>query len=161
MKKIKLHNGEHTLIDDSDYKLVSKFNWYKQSAGYVATCSRTTSKTKPVILMHRLINNTPDGLFTDHINRNKLDNRRSNLRTVTRSQNKANSPSYNKKKSSKFKGVYYEVHKNGDYKYWVASIQKEGKQTRIGIFKNELSAAKAYNKKAKELFGEFALLNNL
>lgn len=80
-------------IDDSDYELVSQYKWFLIK-GYAVTQKylgggRKNAKYK-TIQMHKLINDTPDGLETDHINRDKLDNRRSNLRSVTKSENMLN-----------------------------------------------------------------------
>lgn len=92
--------------------------------------------------------------FLDHINQDKLDNRIENLRPATRAQNAHNRTSY-KGSSSKFKGVSWHKYRN---KYQ-ASIRKNGKQYYLGIFDNAKDAARAYDKKAIELFGEFASLN--
>ena len=77
-----------SLVSEVDFELVSKYKWHIDSQGYV----RTELNRGKFMSMHRLINNTPQGWDTDHINRNKLDNRRENLRTVTRSLNTRNAP---------------------------------------------------------------------
>jgi len=104
--------------------------------------------------MHREIMNAPKGLDVDHIDGNGLNNRKSNLRLCTHAENVHNSrPMRNG--SSKYKGVCW--HKT--YKKWYSSIGKTGKRFYLGRFDNEIDAALAYDKKAKELFGEFAYLN--
>lgn len=94
--------------------------------------------------------------YVDHVNLDKLDNRRSNLRAATMGQNMANT----RKKtglSSKYKGVSFSVlNKN-----WRARIKKQGKEIWIGAFHTQEEAARAYNKSARALFGEFALLNQV
>ncbi len=103
--------------------------------------------------MHRVIMNPPDDMVVDHIDSNGLNNRRTNLRVCTLLQN-----SYNRKTikaSSQYKGVRWNKRK----KRWVSSISPNGKFILIGYFKDELTAAKAYDEKAKEFFGEFAYLN--
>lgn len=106
-------------------------------------------------LLHRLIMDCPKGLEVDHINHDNLDNRKNNLRIVTRKQNR-----YNTRRQvgsvSKFKGVWYYKGRN---KPWVASVNKDKKKYSLGYFYTQEEAAIAYNKKALELFGEYACLN--
>jgi len=78
--------GQFAIVDDEDYdRLISFGVWHLSSTGYAVR--RTRGKT---VRMHRLVNNTPEGLFTDHLNNNRLDNRKSNLRTVTHKENMQN-----------------------------------------------------------------------
>lgn len=102
-----------------------------------------------------------DGTEVDHINSNPLDNRKSNLRIVTRQQNNWNASKTkvknNIKTSSKYKGVYWA----GNDNKWRVEITKDCKRYRMGYFKNEEDAARAYNLKASELFGEYAKLNEI
>lgn len=110
------------------------------------------------ISMHRLIMNTPDGMDTDHINRDKLDNRRENLRVCTTSQNTANS----KKQSvntSGFKGVFSIEGAKGNAKKWKSKIEVKGSSIYLGSFNTAQEAAKAYDNAAVKYFGEFAKLN--
>ena len=92
----------------------------------------------------------------DHIDRNKLNNHISNLRWATCSENLGNQLS-RKGSTSKYKGVYF--HKSRGK--WMARIKVNGKRKYLGRFKYEKEAALAYNKAAKEIYGEFALLNNM
>lgn len=92
----------------------------------------------------------------DHINGDGLDNRKSNLRICNGSQNRCNKGKP-KNNTSGYKGVTWHT----PNKKWVAQIAVNGKHSYIGSFKTKEEAAKAYNKKAKELHGEFARLNNL
>lgn len=86
MKKIYLKNKDiNVVVDDQDFDSLNKLKWYLSSTGYAVR--RMKGKTT---YMHRIICNTPDGLFVDHINRNRLDNRRSNLRNVTWAENRNN-----------------------------------------------------------------------
>ena len=107
--------------------------------------------------MHREIMKTPEGMRTDHIDHNDLNNQRYNLRTCTASQNGANRKVNSTPKSSKYKGVYWHT----GMKKFVAQIQFKKKSMRLGSFVNEDDAGMAYNKKAIELFGEFAFLNDV
>lgn len=105
--------------------------------------------------MHRLILSAPKNLEVDHKNGNTLDNRRSNLRLCTRSQNAANIPT-NRAKSG-LRGVYFSKQKNK----WKATITEGGREKHLGYFLDKESAARAYDKAAEESFGDFARLNGL
>lgn len=86
MKKISLGNGNFTIVDDEDYEKLNQFRWYKAGRGYVLG----RMGTKKVLKMHRVITNAPKGMEVDHKNRNKLDNRKTNLQIVTHIQNMQN-----------------------------------------------------------------------
>jgi len=155
MKEIKL-NGKYgvglvALVDDDKYELVSKYNWFLDNRGY----ARANDHCKK-ILMHRLIAETPDNLSTDHINQNKIDNRIVNLRHCTQHQNSFNH-SKRKNNSSGYKGVVWSRWN----KSWCAKIRFNKKDIHLGYFDNVIDGAKAYNEKAKQLFGAFAYLNEV
>ena len=103
--------------------------------------------------MHRQILNVPEGLEIDHKNHNMLDNRKYNIRTCSKAENQHNRKT--QKHSSKYKGVSW--HK--ERRKWRTRICNNGKEFSLGLFDSEIEAAKAYDQKAKELFGEFAYLN--
>lgn len=105
--------------------------------------------------MHRVVAKTPDGLECDHINSDSLDNRKANLRTATRLQNSWNRSKSSKPGYSKSKGVTFDK----KMQKWLAQIRVRGKHISHGRFKDEIQAAKAYDKAAKKHFGEFAKLN--
>jgi hypothetical protein len=104
--------------------------------------------------MHREVLKAPKGALVDHINHNGLDNRRANLRFVTAGQNCWNA---RKKRgcSSKYKGVYFQKRS----RRWLANIIYRGERIFLGCFDDEQSAARAYDEKAKQLFGQYATLN--
>lgn len=139
------------LIDDEDYDLINPYSWYISKAGYAAYKSGDKN-----MLMHRLIMNCLDKKEkVDHINRNTLDNRKINLRLCTLSgQNEMNRP-FQKNNTSGYKGVSFNKRGNKFEVY----ITRFKKRYSLGRFSDPIEAAKAYDKKAKELFGEFAYLN--
>ena len=110
-------------------------------------------KRRP-IRMHRLILGLKKGEITDHKNHNGLDNRVKNIRHCTRAQNLQNARK-RKMCTSRFKGVCYRKNKAK----WQATITFNGKYMNLGYFMNEVIAALAYDRKAKELFGTFAYTN--
>jgi len=153
-KTIKLTRGYETIVDAEDYEELNKHKWYCCSRGYARRHIYKNQKGGS-LFMHRIVNQTPEGLQTDHIDRDKLNNRKSNLRTVTHQQNAMNQTSY-KNSTSIYKGVWWDKQRNG----WQAQIGHNGKHTCLGIFSNECDAARAYDKAAEKLFGEYAVLNN-
>jgi hypothetical protein len=151
--KILLTNGKAAIVDAEDYdRLVGMGNWHYQN-GYASKWSAGGSEARKKIAMHRFILCAPMGVDTDHINGNKLDNRKCNLRIATRMQNLQNSTAY---KDRAFKGI---TKANGG-KLWMARIKIPfHKQVSLGNFKTPEEAARAYDEAAKKHFGEFARLN--
>jgi len=146
MKKIPITQGKFALVDDEDFDNLNQWQWHF-TTGYAARRAWPSNK---IVLMHRELMQTPKGKDTDHINRNGLDNRKCNLRICTRSENNLNKDKQ-KSNTSGYKGVYW----RGDQKLWLARVGL----VYAGKHKNKIDAAKAYDSKAKELFGEFAKLN--
>lgn len=155
MKKIELvgkyGTGKFALVDDDDYEKLNQYKWHVYKIGYIYA-----RVSKKYTYMHRLIMNAPKGIEVDHINHDKFDNQKSNLRLCTRQQNIHNKKP-NKNKTSKYKGVRW--HKGN--KSWQSKISYDGKRYYLGYFNTEAEAAHAYNIKATELFGEFAFLNEI
>ena len=153
-KTITLTNGYKAIVDTDDYDGLNKYRW-SYVKGYAIRCIKIDDRWGSA-RMHRVINETPDGFDTDHINHNKLDNRKANLRTATRQQNLMNQLP-RKNGTSEYKGVYW--HKRD--RKWVARIMIAGKQKSLGYFTNEKDAAGVYDKAARELFGEYSVLNSV
>jgi hypothetical protein len=104
--------------------------------------------------MHRVIMNAPAGLVVDHIDHDGLNNTRNNLRLCTPRQNRYNLPPL-PNGTSKYKGVHWSKSR----RKWRVGIKCGPNAYHIGFFKSEIQAAKAYDKAAKEFFGEYAYLN--
>jgi hypothetical protein len=149
-----MSQGHVALVDDEDYELVSKYNWHTIN-GYASASVIIDKYDYGRVWMHRLILEPPEGKYVDHINRNRSDNRRSNLRIVSRSQNGQNRSKQKKKTTSKFKGVV-----KANKKYSV-HIGNDGAQENKGSFSNELAAANAYNYYARLYYKEYACLNDV
>lgn len=157
MKQIPLTQGYFALVDNEDYQWLTQYEWriiIERHRYYYAGRSAKENWRK-CILMHRVILNVPKGLQTDHINHNGLDNRKANLRIVTNTQNQYNQQPQRRNTSSRYKGVKRKGNR------WEAAIKHNRKEIFIGSFINEIDAAKAYDKKATELFGEYAWLNSM
>ena len=148
-KIIPLTQGKIALVDDEDYEYINQWKWCYHSEGYAKNNSLEKMR-----FMHREILHIQDKVDIDHINGNKLDNRKENLRVCSRSQNMANSKKH-KNSTSKYKGVSWSRSK----KRWRVTIMKNRKAYFLGLFDNPVDAATAYDKKALELSGEFAKLN--
>jgi hypothetical protein len=146
-------------FDEEDTNIVESYSWrvkIKQgSQNYYAACNIVIDGKRTVRYMHQLF--LSDAKYVDHINRNSLDNRRENLRSITPTQNSQNAKKRKKPSTSKFKGVHW--HKRS--RTWYATITTDYKQNHLGSFKVEEDAAKAYNEAAIKYFGEFAVLNTL
>ena len=157
MKRISLTQGQFAIVDDADFKRLSLHKWYadKTPRGFVAVRNSPTVNGKRTrIYMHRVVMDAPSDMQVDHRNHDTLYNRRENLRVCTNSQNQQNCLSH-KNSFSRYKGVCW--HKRG--KHWLAQIKFNGKGRFLGYFTDEIDAAKAYDKEARKLFGEFALCN--
>ena len=159
MKKIKLTQGKHALVDDDDFEFLNQWRWcaHKQRNGiFYAVRSSDTKQKRMMGWMHRIVLNTSKGMETDHINNDGLDNRKINLRVCTRSENLCNRARF-KNNTSGFKGVsWYKP-----YEKWTARITVNQKTIFLGYFNDLQQAALAYNKAAVKHQGEFAQLNCL
>lgn len=146
-KLIPLTKGKFAKVDNEDFDKLKDINWcYGDGGKYVF--NRNLGK------LHRYLMKAPKGKVVDHINHDTLDNRRSNLRLCSKSQNAMNTKKINNC-TSIFKGVYY----NSRVSKYISRIKKNGKDISLGYFDDEISAGKAYDLRAVELFGEFAYLN--
>ncbi len=153
MKKLKLTRGKYALVDDEDFKSLSNFKWYASRRGYAISNPYMDGMSK-VIYMHRLVIKTPKNFHTDHINHNKLDNRRSNLRIANKFQNNSNKKYRNGKS---YKGI----HKDNKTGKWLSQICHKGKRIFLGGYIKKKDAMISYNEAAKKIHGEFCFLNKI
>ena len=149
MKCIKLSQGKEAIVDDEDFEYLRQFKWHVTDTGYA--CRKDGRKNK---YMHRELMGSPKGLQIDHINGNRLDNRRSNLRVVTVGDNRKNT-GIRSDNTSGYKGVSWDK-KNSK---WKVAIYVNSKYVHLGRFTDIEDAALAYNTAALEYHGEFARLN--
>ena len=149
---IPLTRGLFTSVDAKDYPSLSQYTWFAEGTdkNYYAVRKENGKSIK----MHRQIMNAPDHLVVDHIDHNGLNNRRSNLRLATFTQNCQNQRRLSHK-TSKYKGVHW----NKGCKKWAAQITSNKKTYRLGYFSNETEAARAYDQAARKYHRDFASLN--
>ena len=156
--EIDLGKGHVAVIDDEDADLVVGFKWYgmrtKEGKIYPAGWKHVPPG-RFFVHLHRLITNAQPGEIIDHLDRDPLNCRRSNLRRATAQQNKCNCGPFRRPTTSKYKGVFL-CRRTGRFR---ARIVLNRKKIYLGYFATEDEAARAYNTKAAELFGEYAYLN--
>lgn len=154
LNKIYTNKNQEILIDEEDYSLVSQYTWFIHY-GYATTNKRIKKGKQFTLKMHRLLMNVnKTNIYVDHINGNTLDNRKENLRICTSGQNQGN-----RKKGINNKLGFKGVAKVTNCSKFQAHICKDFKKIYLGSFSTPEEAAKEYDKKAIELFGEFAQLN--
>ena len=151
VKKIKLSNGKVTLVDSDDYKSLSKFKW--NNTGYYAGRAgpRRPGKARRTFLMHRVVMGAGRKDEIDHINRDPLDNRKSNLRFVSHRDNIRNSKLYSTNKSG-HRGISWDNRTES----WFVVIVQNGKNKFLGRYGDIEVAKSVYKKVAREVYGEFA-----
>ena len=156
MKLIPLSQGKFAKVDDADFEWLSQWRWnaHKEGKTYYAIRQIRTGKrpppTRPAVRMHREILGLKhgDGITGDHKNGDGLDNRRSNLRKCTKSQNTMNSD--RKKGKYGFRGIDKTPHGKFNARIWI-----DGKKKHLGAFSTASEAGECYKKAAKKIFGDF------
>ena len=157
MKEIPLTKGTTALVDDADYEYLSQFKWYNSGAYAVR---KVVVEGKQVIhnMQSYVMADTTTGFIVDHIDRNPLNNQRSNLRLCTQRQNMCNAKRTTGPSGYRGVGYYYDKRGNKPPR-WQVNIVLNGKRKFLGLFDNAEIAARVYDIAAKELHGEFAVLN--
>lgn len=142
--------GEEFYFDLEDYKLVKPYCWCLSNNGYVVSGSDKNLK-----LLHRLITNCTPNMVVDHINHNKIDNRKDNLRVCMQNENMRNCV-ISKNNSSGTTGVAFDKQRNK----WIASIMVNRKMIYLGRYKNIEDAVKARKNAEEKYFGEYSYDNS-
>jgi hypothetical protein len=147
------HSSFVAVVDDEDYELLIKYKWYLNTSSSGNKYPRTRIKNKN-IRMHKLL---LDAQLVDHVDGDGLNNQRANLRPSNKSLNAVNQRlRTHRSKTALFKGVYlYKPNK------WRAQTTLQGKKIYLGTFDSAVDAARAYDAKIVEIFGEHALTNQM
>lgn len=145
MPSIPLTKGQYAFVDDQDYDLLMQWQWQVSSNGYAVRTTTIDGRRKR-IFMHRAIMDAEAGQIVDHISGDRLDNRRCNLRVVTRNQNQWNRCK-NRRSRSAYKGV--SRHARG----WHVRIAVNGRRYHLGYYSEAQSAAQMYDAAAYYFFG--------
>jgi len=156
-RRIPLTQGQYALVDQADFESLNQFKWCaaKDYETFYAIRYAHINNKNTTIKMHRQIMNAKENDIVDHRDKNGLNNTRENLRIATASQNNANSKRGMNRGKSKYKGVCRDERCGK----WRAGIKCQGKHIHLGMFDDEIKAAKAYDEAAKKYHGEFAVLN--
>lgn len=166
MKQIKLTKDECAIVDDEDYPYLSNFKWHlsndKSGYRYAGTGLYLENQTITVP-MHYFLTKRTLGKCVVFKNKNSLDNRKENLIICSVSESKHQNRKYKMRSdnrtglSSKHKGLTW----NKKNKKWQVSIMKGRKRYYIGLFSDEVNGARAFNKRARELYGKYAYQNKV
>lgn len=143
-------NNSEFLFDIEDLPLINSRSWYVDKDGYLAS-SYIYAGRRCFTMFHRLVMNACQGQVVDHINRNRADNRKVNLRCCTRFENNLNRGRRSTNKSG-VTGVHYDKKRHK----WIANITYNKRRIFIGRYSSKDEAIKARLAKEAELFKDFA-----
>lgn len=149
MKMIPLTQGKVALVDDEDYERLMQYRWFAQRTGTEYRAARRTPRVngkQGIEYLHRVVIEVPEKAMVDHRNHDPLDNRKANLRICSNAENQMNSRI---RPGKVFKGISFIKGR------WRVRVQQHW----VGYFDSREEAARAYDKKAREVFGEFVCEN--
>lgn len=151
-REIKLTKGQVALIDAADYEFASQFKWHAlpSHGRFYAARRISVGGVRRVLRLHRVLVDAPDDMLVDHKNGDSLDNRRDNLRICTASENSVNWHRRSAKKSCAFRGV-----SRHSATRWRVKLDNR----HLGLFADQTEAARAYDREALRVHGEFAITN--
>lgn len=158
-KELPICGGRCAIVDDDDFEVVSRYAWRLEKKGGRSAYARRDGTPdmngrRPTVYLHSDILTCPPGMQVDHKNGNGLDCRRSNLRCATREQQARNRKAT---RGDGLKGI--RLVNPGSPRPWQARIGHHNKRISLGCFATKEEAARAYDRAASEMFGEFARLN--
>lgn len=148
-----LGNGGTAFIDAEDADLVAGYGWYQTANGYVGAMTTDRTGKRKLLLLHRLLMGEPEGRHVDHLNGDKLDNRRENLRVATYQQNQANRRSLGRNNTSGVRGVQYMPQLSAS-KPWRAQITVDRRNLHLGLFATRAEAIQTRRQAEHEHYGE-------
>lgn len=152
MKTIDLNLGLSVMVDDEDYEFLSQFNWFAKkdhNTHYAQRNQLANDEDDLSVGMHRIIMKAPKHLQVDHIDRNGLNNQKSNLRLVSNAQNAQNTRAHIDSKSG-IRGVSWESSR----RKWSVTITVDYKTIRVGRYQN-IEEAIAARDAASRLYHPF------
>jgi hypothetical protein len=163
LPKVRLTSGKVALVDEDDYDGVVSMGKWSEENGYAVRQIRVGGRKGPArrIWMHRFVLGVSEpypAVEVDHVNHDGLDNRKVNLRKVTKIGNQRGRTRNANKRSSSYNGVFYDPSPRGK-KPWRVKIRVGGILKSSGRYATQEEAAKVYDERASELFGEHAKLN--
>jgi hypothetical protein len=148
MKTIELTQGQSAAVDDADYGALSEHLWHAKKRGgkWYAVRNVKVDGRWTKLAMHRVVAGTPQGMETDHVDGDSLNNTRANLRIVNHVQNLWNLSAKKSGCTSRFRGVHWSATKGR----WLSRISVNGKRLFVGLFDCEIAAAEAYDRAGVE-----------
>jgi len=156
-KLVMLTQGQFAIVDDEDYDRVAQFKWYAHKTKdkyYAARRKRNYKGSRHTEFLHHFIMQPSPNQQVDHIDGDRLNCTRANMRFSTQAQNVMNTAKRNDNTSG-YKGVSWSKR----HQKWCASITAQGRHIYLGLFIDPADAARAYDAAACEYFGEYARTN--